>query len=417
MMRQSFKPLKYKFNNWLLASLSLVLISISSVASSQSPFTSVAFVNDAVITTYEVNQRVRLLEVLQTAGDLNEIALERLVDERLRMQAAARAGIAVTPAGIADGIEEFAGRVDLDGNQFIANLQQEGVAPDSFREFIRAGIAWRELVRGRFSAAAAINDAEIDREISPSGTSGSARVLISEIFLPVNTPENEAITLELIPQIARLTTVAEFADAARRFSAGPSRERGGVVNDWVPLENLPPQIRQLLLTMKPGQVTNPIEIPNALALFQLRALQETVAPANPNPVLEYATYLIDGGRSDAALARAAQVRNQVDTCDDLYAVAKNQPIDVLERNALPLTDIPTDLALALAQLDPDETSTALTRSNGQTLVFLMLCERNRNPNIEISRNQIRQRLSNARLNGLSDAYLGELRANASIRYP
>ncbi|MGR3291089.1 MAG: peptidylprolyl isomerase, partial [Paracoccaceae bacterium] len=57
---------------------------------------------------------------------------------------------------------------------------------------------------------------------------------------------------------------------------------------------------------------------------------------------------------------------------------------------------------------------ALTRSNGETLVFLMLCSRDKTPGTDISRDDMRRTLSNQRLNGLADAYLDELRANATI---
>ena len=391
------------------AVLAVALIALSGGASAQNLFAPAAVVNDTAITNYEVAQRVLLLDFLRTPGDPQALALERLIDERLQMQAARRVGITVSEDDIVAGIEEFAGRVEIGGDEFIANINRAGIATDSFHDFMRVGIAWRQLVRARFNRSATVTDAEVDRAIALNGTQGSARVLISEIFLPTNTPQNLAISLDLAPQIARLTTIAEFSDAARRFSAGPSRDRGGVVTDWVPLNNMPPQVRSVLLAMKPGQVTEPIEIPNALALFQLRALQETTAPTNRNPALDYAAYFIPGGQS------AAQIRARVDSCDDLYAVAQNQPTAALVRTEQALADIPADYALELAKLDPDEASTALMRPGSSTPVFLMLCARNRTTDAEISHEQVRLTLSNARLTGLAAAYLDDLRANAAIR--
>ncbi|MEE9389366.1 MAG: peptidylprolyl isomerase [Paracoccaceae bacterium] len=397
--------------------LTMFLANLASVATAQNLFAPVAYVNDAAITNYELQQRILLLEILRTPGNIEKQAMERLIDERLQLQAAARARITLSGSDIDAGVEEFASRNNQTGPQFLAGIAQQGIAPENFRDFVLASLSWRQLIRARFNNKANISDAEIDRAIRLQGTQGSARVLISEIFLPTNTPENEKITLELAPQIARLTTIAEFSDAARRFSAGPSRDRGGVVPSWVPIDNLPPNVRSVLLTMKPGQVTDPIEITNALALFQLRAIQETTAPASTATQLDYAAYYISGGHSAAALAQATKLRAQVDTCDDLYGTAKNQPAEVLDRLKLPLADIPTDVALELAKLDAGEVSTALTRANGETLVFLMLCERDRAPNIEPSRDDVRRTLSNRRLSGLADAYLDELRANAHIRKP
>ncbi|MEE9428019.1 MAG: peptidylprolyl isomerase [Paracoccaceae bacterium] len=397
--------------------LALSIGALPTMAAAQGQFSPAVYVNDGAITKYELQQRILLLKALRTSGDLEKEAIERLISERLQIQAALQAGIALSDADISAGVDEFASRTQQTGAQFLANIASQGVAPDSFRDFVKAGLAWRQLVRSKFSPNTNITDAEIDRAISLRATKGSAQVLISEIFLPTNTPENTEISLELAPQIARLSTVAEFSDAARRFSAGPSRQRGGVVPNWVPIDNLPPNVRAALLTMKPGQVTEPIEIPNALALFQLRALQETVAPALRNPTLDYAAYYIAGGQSAAGLERATELRGLVDRCDDLYGVAQGQPESVLDRDSLRLNEIPRDVALELAKLDVGEVSTSLTRANGETLVFLMLCGREADSQSEVSRDAVRQSLVSQRLAGLADAYLDELRANATIQNP
>ena len=282
-----------------------------------------ARVNDAAITQFEFSQRMLLLELLRTPGDLEKVAMQRLIDERLQLDAANRAGFSPSDEDISDGVTEFAARSDQTGEQFVASIGDVGVAPETFHDFIRAGLAWRNLVRSRFGGRVDVTEADIDAAVSQQETQGSARVQISEIFLPTNTPENEARAKILAGQISELKTVSAFADAARRFSAGPSRERGGRVDNWLEISALPAQIRALLLTMKPGEVTSPVTIPNALALVQLRAIEATAAPARKDLTIDYAAYYITGGASETAKARAANVLASVDTCDDLYGTAQN----------------------------------------------------------------------------------------------
>ena len=190
------------------------------------------------------------------------------------------------------------------------------------------------------------------------------------------------------------------------------------------IDDLPPPIRAVLMTMKPGDVTDPIEIPNALALFQLRAIADAPAPRAPNMAIDYAAYYIPGGRSEPALQRAAKLRGEVDTCDDLFGIANGQPVAVLDREKMPVSRIPRDFALELARLDSGEVSTALTRSNGQTLVFLMLCGRDRTGGKELTeeeteakREGIRSSLFNQRLTSMAEDYLSELRAESVIVLP
>jgi peptidyl-prolyl cis-trans isomerase SurA len=105
---------------------------------------------------------------------------------------------------------------------------------------------------------------------------------------------------------------------------------------------------------------------------------------------------------------------RVDRCDDLYAAAKGQPEEVLDRVTLPPAEIPTDIAYELSKLDPGEVSTALTRADGQTLVFLMLCGRTGAVAEDADRSQVEIGLRNRRLTEVSDSYLAQLRANARI---
>ena len=155
------------------------------------------------------------------------------------------------------------------------------------------------------------------------------------------------------------------------------------------------RLHPILLELGPGDVTAPLPIPNAVALFQLRGIEETATPAREYSEIEYAAYYIPGGRSEAGLAAAAKVRAKVDVCDDLYGIAKGQPEEVLERGAKKPSEIPQDIAIELAKLDPGESSVALTRANGQTLVFLMLCKRTADANAEATAKTWSMRCVNA----------------------
>ena len=88
---------------------------------------------------------------------------------------------------------------------------------------------------------------------------------------------------------------------------------------------------------------------------------------------------------------------------------------MLERGTLPIEDIPQDVALELARLDPGEVSYALTRADGATRVFLMLCNRSyASGDGEADREAVRNQLRSQRLAGLAAALLEDLRAAATI---
>ncbi len=329
----------------------------------------------------------------------------------MKQQALAIAGIEIGPEEVETGIEEFAARTDLSSEEFVKALEQGGVSRETLRDFVEIGILWRDYVSARFLAQARPTPEEIDRALGRSG-SGGVRVLLSEIIIPV-TPQTLAQAEELAEQIAQTPGADAFAASAAQYSAAETRANGGNM-DWISLNALPAGLRPLILGLVPGENTAPIALPNAVAIFRMRGIQETGLPSPNYSAIDYATYFIAGGRTPEALGIAQSVRNRVDTCDDLYGVARGQPAEVLERQSKKPSEIPRDISLELAKLDPGEISTALTTKSGQTLVLLMLCGRTNAQAQDATREEIAQALTSQRLEVLATSLLDQLEADALI---
>ncbi|WP_298912399.1 peptidylprolyl isomerase [uncultured Roseobacter sp.] len=390
-------------------------LALGKPALAQGLFDPVILVNDDVVTEYEVEQRELFLRLLNAPGANREAVIESLVDERLRAQAVEASGLELTPEGIETGLEEFAARANMNKDEFISALQDSGVSEESFRDFVEVGIAWRDLIAARFGGRVQVSEDEIDNALGSAGGTSGIRVLVSEIIIPAP-PENRDEVEEIAKLIAASESEGQFSEFAREYSATASRDAGGRL-PWQELSKLPPVLRPLILALAPGEVTDPISIPEAVALFQLRAIEETGAPTREYAAIEYAAYYIPGGRTDAALSKAAKLREDVDVCDDLYGIAQGQPEEVLERGTKTPSEIPQDIAIELSKLDPNEISTALTRANGETLVFLMLCGRTSAVNEEVAREDVANALRSSRLNAYADSLLDQLRADARIVDP
>lgn len=378
-----------------------------SLTMAQGEFSPAIRVNDAAITPYEIEQRARLLRTLGAARNADSEARDVLIEERLQVAAANDLGITATEADVADALDELAARGNLTADEFVARLEDGGVARQSIETFVTAGVLWREVIRARFGPRAQVSEADVDRAVALAGRTGGARVLISEIVLPARTSEERAANRARAEGFAELRSTAAFSQAARDFSAAPTRADGGQV-DWLDLATLPPELRTEFLTLAPGGVTTPLELPNAVAVFQLRALEELPPQAPQTLAIDYAEFRIpDGDRRTAG-----QVLAVIDTCDDLFGVAEGLPEERLFRDVRPVAEIPRDVALALARLDTDETA-VLTRPGGQSVV--MLCGRTSALTAELDRGQIRSQLLSQRLQSYAEGFLAELRADAVIQ--
>jgi peptidyl-prolyl cis-trans isomerase SurA len=398
-------PRTHRFPTPVLAAIAGLLIAVAAAAQSFAP---VAQVNDDVVTAWELQQRQRMLSVLRAPPEVQAGALDSLINERLQLQAAESLGVEVREEEIAAGIEEFASRGDLTAERFLELIGNEGVDRTTIRDFVVAGLAWRSAVQARFGAQVDITEDEIAREREAVGPTDGPRVLLSEIILPARNEIEELDSRALAEEIRGLRSFDAFSAAAREHSMSDSADEGGRI-DWIPLVELQGPVAATVEGLQPGQVTPVIEVPEGLALFQLRGRSQT--PLAPGEVvMDYAQVLIPGGRSDRALRRAAAIEAESDTCDDLYGTARGAQVMREER---PRAQIPGDVRAELERLDRNEISTRLTR--GDALVLLMLCERGVSGSLAIEDTAASARLRNEELAGLADIWLAELRADAFIR--
>ena len=368
------------------------------------------YVNDRAITEFEVQQRMQMLMLFRTPGDLEAEATKALIEDRLRMAAAKKLNIKATPDQILAGMEEFAGRANLTAEQFIAALGEAGVSSQTFRDFVEAGLVWREVVRQTYVGKVFISDAEVDRAIAAAGQGPSLRVLISELVIPAAPGQEEAAFARAEQLRAQIKTEGGFAAAARANSASGTAGQGGRL-DWVPLANLPAALASVILGLAPGEVSAPVAMGGAVGLFQLRALEEVKGPATQSITVDYAQYLLPAA---TGAADAAALRSKIDTCNDLYGINKGQPAERLIRESVAASALPTNIGRALANLDPGE---SVDYPSGAAHVFLMLCARNPVQEVPPNREEVREQLLNVRLGGMAQSLLDEQRFNAIIREP
>ena len=343
------------------------------LVSAQGLFSPAITVNDSVVTNYEIDQRIKLLTLFRTPGNLPELAREQLIEDRLKAEEAKRAGLRLSEDAMAQAMDDFAGRANMSLDQFLVLLNQNGIDKETLADFVRIGVTWRDFVRLRYGNRVNITETDIDRALgNQAGGDAGIEVLLSEIIIPAPPPQ-AAQAMQTAQRISGLTSEAAFSAEARRVSALPSKANGGRLN-WLPITNYPPALRGILLALGKGEVTAPLPITNGVALFQLRGVRE-VSQGQPDfAAIEYMSYVIAGAPEDT-LAKAASVAGRVDTCDDLYGEAKGQPEENLLRTSLPPADIPQNVAIALANLDAGEVNYSLTDATGTVRQFIMMCGR------------------------------------------
>ncbi|TVQ35126.1 MAG: peptidylprolyl isomerase [Geminicoccaceae bacterium] len=234
----------------------------------------VAVVNDDVVTDLQVEQRVLLAlfasnqrPTAEAAERLWQPVLRTLIDERLQVQEARRLGIEVTSADIDAAVRDVAQRNNVSVEVMLADLARGGVKEETFRDQLRAQLAWVQVARRQLLRRAIVTDVQIDQTLERL-TAGGAQYRLAEVFLPIDSEANAPRVLQDAERLREaVRRGADFAGLAQQFSASPSAERGGDLG-WIPAENLPPELLNIIAGLADGEVSAPLRTPDGVYLFR-----------------------------------------------------------------------------------------------------------------------------------------------------
>ena len=384
----------------------LAITVLPSYSFAQNLFSPVIIVNDRSITYYELYQREALLKLLNYPGKLSEIAKQQLIEDRIKLSAAKDLGLLPTKEELSEGIEEFTNRTGLSTKNFLLEIQRLGVDENTFRDFVNSSIAWRNVIQNKFGARSRVSETQLDRTRNSNGNLTSLRVLLTEIILPAP-PGQEQQAQEIAAKLSKITSQAEFFEAAKKYSAAPTRATEGRIK-WKNFDELPDVLKPLIFGLAPGDVTQPLPLRNAIAIFQLRAIEETAFKKSKVVKIDYLKYTFPTSEKETLKKLLAHVNH----CDDLYGFSSQYKSHELIRISKKPSDIKAEILKILNNLDAQENQILESADN---YVFLMLCSRsNFATEADSNLENIRLGLRNQRLENYAQAYLANLLQDARI---
>jgi peptidyl-prolyl cis-trans isomerase SurA len=392
----------------IFVSWSLVVFTLFSVLSNklaaEGIFDTIISVDGAAITNYELEQRILFFSFLNEPGDTLISSRQSLIDDRLKMAAGNKDGFALTPTELENAMLDFAKNSNQSLSGLLNLLTEGGVDAETFRDYVEVGVVWRELVRKRFGSQSQPTESEIDRALAAERAEGDISVLLTEIVLPAGPSQLEE-SRKIARELAKITSIGSFSEKAKKLSVSSSRDNGGKI-PWRNLKDLPNGLRQIIASLRPGQVAKPLEVQNAIVLFQLRDVEELGLKAPEIISMKFAK--ITGINSVLDLATKT-----VNSCNDLYGLVKLDKDVVLEMLTQHPDEIEQATALRLNRLDRHEMS-IFSDSPDSIGNMIMLCERNYTTSADISRSEVAKNIRAARLTNLAEGYLAELRTNATV---
>jgi len=269
-----------------------------------------AVVNDSVITTFDVQQRMRMMLIssggridAQMLPQLQQRAIRDLVEERLKLYEAREFDVNPEEGEVDNELRAMAAQSGMKLEDFTKALEAEGISVNALRSQITSQIVWPRLVQGRYGNRVRVNDDDVEATIERMRADATQeQFLISEICIAVPSPDQaEAYYqggLQLLEQMRR---GVPFAVVAQQFSACTTAAAGGDMG-WIRSGELPPELDAAIRELPPGAVTNPIPSEGAFMILAVRDKRAAVKQGEMSWTLAYASTPVSTGRAAARTA-------------------------------------------------------------------------------------------------------------------
>ncbi|MFM9857451.1 SurA N-terminal domain-containing protein [Pseudoxanthobacter sp. M-2] len=118
-------------------------------------------VGNQPITNYEIAQRAKFIQLTQRVPNATKMATEELIDEKLQLAEARKRGITVSEGEVNDAYAGIASRLKMSPDQLTKGLRSGGVDAKTFKDRLRAQIAWGKVIREKFRATVAVTEQDV----------------------------------------------------------------------------------------------------------------------------------------------------------------------------------------------------------------------------------------------------------------
>lgn len=335
----------------------------------------VAVVNNDVITQYELNDRLRVVQrQLQAQGigvpareTLEKQLLERMINEKVQLQFAAETGIRVDDTTLDRALQRIAEGNHMNLETFRAAIDKDGMSYSKFREDIRNEIIISRLKEREADNRTTVSDSEVEHYFAAQAAkpNGDTEFNLAHILIQVpaqaSAEQIQARRARAEQALAEIKKGTDFGQVSATFSDAPNALQGGDLG-WRPASRLPQLFNDALNSLQPGEVSAILRSPNGFHILKLQdkrggnapmvvtqtharhiliKTNELVSEADAKRRLTELKERLDNGANFAELARLHSEDGSAGKGGDLGWLSPGDTVPEFERamDALPLKTV------------------------------------------------------------------------------
>jgi len=389
-----------------------------------------AVVNDEVISTYDLGQRVRLLLVTtgvrptaQNMPQIEQEALASLIDEHIEIQEIRKQekeqkfSIIATDSEVNEDLAHIAQGNNSTTDKLLQALANAGVGPQTLRDQLRAQISWGHWIQGRYGGSRMkVGEDQVNEVLRQiQAQAAQPQYQIGEIFIDAARAGGAEAALNGATQlVAQLQQGAPFSAVARQFSAASTAANGGDAG-WLSASELKPELRPVVDLLRPGQLSQPIPVENGVYIIYLRAKRSGAGDEMVS--LKQAAVSLSADAPEASVAAAQQklmlLKAKITNCESMEAqAAKLDGVVAGDLGEANVKDLRPSFREVADQLHVGQVSDPIRTEAG--LHLIAVCGKRRSGANIPSRVDIENRLEDDQLSLIQKRYLRDLKNSATI---
>ena len=301
----------------------------------------VAIVNDGIVTESDLQEQMAMIEArlkeqntaLPPPDVMRKQVLDRLIIQEVQLQRAERIGLKITDDQVNEQLADIAKRNGIPLAQMPAALAQQGIDYGSFRDNMRKEMTLQRLRQKDVLGKINITPRELEQflERQKKMPSETDEYNVSHILLAIPPEATQAQVKEveqLAEQIYTRSQDEDFGRLAVAYSNSQTALEGGSLG-WRKGPELPTVLAEIVVGLKPGQVSRPMVTPTGYHLVKLNEVRSTDGSHIEDQV--HARHILmrpDELQDDATVRqRLADVRQRVLKGEEFAAFASSMSAD------------------------------------------------------------------------------------------
>jgi peptidyl-prolyl cis-trans isomerase SurA len=300
-----------------------------------------AIVNDGLVLKSELDDQMasvqkRLQEQkveLPSQSVLQQQVLDRLVLQEIQMQRAKHVGLTITDEQLNGALQEIAARNKIPFDQLPTALAAQGVDYKLYRESMRKELTLSTLRQRDVIAHINVSPHELDQYLArEQNAAANDEFNVSHILLSLPaaaTPQQlDEISHKAQDVAARAGKGEDFGQLAISNSNSQTALDGGQLG-WRKGAQLPQFILDLVVKMKPGEVSAPVRTPSGYHIVKLNERRSGEAPVIINQLHVRHILMKPNELDDDATVREklAKLRERILNGEDFAGIASTSSED------------------------------------------------------------------------------------------